>query len=143
MTVAYRVLDNGLRARKNCVMLEPDSEKNVSVLIVDDDPDAVANLQALLTQLGYKTRGFVDPQEALQVANTSHFDAAVVDYRMPGINGLQLCQQLKQIAPHMSLALHSAYLPDDQEARCAPCAASLLAKPLDLEALISFVESAR
>ena len=124
-------------------MLESDSRKNVSVLIVDDDPDAVANLQTLLTQLGYQTRGFVDPQQALDVANSNHFDAAVVGCRMPGMNGLQLWQQLKEISPQMSVALHSAFLPDDQTACNAPCAAQLLAKPLDLEALISFVESAR
>ncbi len=124
-------------------MQDSTGNQNVNVLIVDDDPDAVANLQSLLSHFGYRTSGFVDPQQAIDEATSCRFDAAVLDYRMPGMNGIELCQELKAIDPQMSVALHSAFLPDDQVDGCTACKAQLLAKPLDLSALITFVENAR
>lgn len=118
-------------------MTNSDEKLRPRVLVVDDDPDAVENMRDLLSQIGCEAQSIVDPFEAEALARSIRFDAAVLDYRMPGMNGIELCQRLKSIQPELPIALHSAFLPDDSQWP----GTLYLAKPLELAALMSFVQS--
>jgi len=80
------------------------------VLIVDDEPVIRMDLRAMLESMGHTVVGEADNGEtALQLARTLKPDLAIVDIMMPGINGIELAQQLSQerLAPVLILTAYS------------------------------------
>ena len=77
----------------------------LSVLVVDDEPPAVAELAYLLSRdprVGtVRTAG--DGQEALRILKNSPVDALFLDIRMPGLDGLEIAELLNRFAepPHV------------------------------------------
>jgi len=67
----------------------------VTVLIVDDYPDAVEVLDLLLTASGYVVITAVDGREALHKAQTHLPDVAVLDLQMPGLSGTDVASALR------------------------------------------------
>jgi diguanylate cyclase (GGDEF)-like protein len=69
--------------------------KPVDILIVDDTPDNLRLLSAMLTNEGYHVRKALDGHMALTAVNTLQPDIILLDIMMPGLDGYQVCQQLK------------------------------------------------
>jgi two-component system catabolic regulation response regulator CreB/two-component system response regulator ChvI len=66
------------------------ASKVAHILIVDDEDDITELLQRTLMRIGYKVTSYVDPSKALEEFKPGHFDLALLDIRMPGINGFEL-----------------------------------------------------
>jgi DNA-binding NarL/FixJ family response regulator len=79
--------------------------------------------------------------EALALAKGA-FDVALIDFNMPGRDGLQLAADLKSHNPAMPLALVSANHQDEIVARAKAIGAAFLAKPLSEQSLNEFLEEA-
>jgi DNA-binding response OmpR family regulator len=80
-------------------------------MMVDDEPDMLLTYKSFLAAEGYNIEAFTDPQEALKhfaQVNPSYYDLAVMDIRMPGLNGLQLYYRLKAINPSIKVLFVSA-----------------------------------
>ena len=69
-------------------------------------------------------------------------DIALVDFNMPGIDGLELVAKIRQSHPTMPIALVSANLQDEIVARARELKAAFIAKPLTDEALGAFLSGA-
>ena len=69
-----------------------------SILVVDDEEIMREILDALLSQEGYDVRLAADAQQALDLARTMSFDAAIVDMMMPGMDGISTLDELKTAA---------------------------------------------
>jgi DNA-binding NtrC family response regulator len=67
------------------------------ILLVDDDPDIQDLLEAWLRPAGFETVAAWDGEQALTLLGESTFDLALVDYRMPKRDGLEV---LRHIAEH-------------------------------------------
>jgi YesN/AraC family two-component response regulator len=80
--------------------------------------------------------------EALALAKDGAFDVALVDFNMPGRDGLQLAADLKSYNPSMLLALVSANNQDEIVARAKTIGAAFLAKPLSEQSLNEFLQDA-
>lgn len=77
----------------------PQSEPtDAKVLIVDDDPIILAGLSALLTPWGLEVTTLSQPQQFWEVLTATSPDLVVLDLEMPIVNGLELCQVLRQDA---------------------------------------------
>jgi two-component system response regulator FixJ len=76
-------------------MTASDMEQS-NVYIVDDDDAVRDSLQILLDIAGYSVRGFASPRGFLDVAGSLDFGCVLVDLQMPGMDGLELKQQLNQ-----------------------------------------------
>jgi len=68
------------------------------VLIADDDPSIRRIVQMVLSHHGLKVILAEDGEDAFQKAITEKPDAALLDIRMPKMNGLELCSKLKATA---------------------------------------------
>lgn len=68
------------------------------VLIVDDDPLILTGLSALLTPWGLEVTTLSEPQQFWEVLITTFPDLVVLDLEMPIVNGLELCQVVRQDA---------------------------------------------
>src|SRR5688572_3969007 len=68
----------------------------ISVLVVDDEPDSCANLSDILTDLGYDVDVAYDGPAALDLVGRKSYDLALLDLKMPGMDGLELYRRIKQ-----------------------------------------------
>lgn len=66
-----------------------------NLLIVDDEPDNIRVLSALLSQQGYSVRKALNAQMAMIAIESLKPDVILLDIRMPGVDGYELCRRLK------------------------------------------------
>lgn len=66
-----------------------------NILVVDDTPDNLRLLSAMLTQMGYEIRRVINGQTALKTAQAAPPDLILLDIMMPEMNGYEVCQHLK------------------------------------------------
>jgi len=79
----------------------------MKVLIIDDDPDIRDVLKITLTQEGYDVIEASDGQEGLKFAQTKSPDLVIVDFKMPKMDGKQVCRRLKKdiLLSHMPIIM--------------------------------------
>lgn len=114
-----------------------------TILVVDDDADTCHNMADLFGDRGYAIETAHSGHSALAKAHQQPYDVALLDVRMPGMDGLTLCQHLKLLQPPMVAMLVTAYggRELDREARAAG-ARHVLLKPVDFPRLFALVENA-
>ncbi len=69
--------------------------QNITILIIDDQPENIKILTQILSQEGYKLRKAVNPEMALNFAVSHPPDLILLDILMSGMNGYEVCHQLK------------------------------------------------
>ncbi|MFO7717441.1 MAG: PAS domain S-box protein [Desulfohalobium sp.] len=79
------------------------------VLFVEDDEDQIATIPRVLEQLGYTVQAESDATQALDAFRQApeHFDVVITDFDMPEVNGLELAQQIRNLAPRTPVILVS------------------------------------
>jgi DNA-binding response OmpR family regulator len=65
------------------------------ILIIEDNPDIVANLYGFLEPKGHVLDSAANGYGGLALAAQNDYDAVVLDVMLPGLNGLELCQKLR------------------------------------------------
>jgi two-component system phosphate regulon response regulator PhoB len=68
---------------------------SVTILIVDDEPDIVRLLQVTLRPEGFRLLAAHDGETALQMARTERPSLLLMDWQMPGRDGLEVCRALR------------------------------------------------
>jgi two-component system, OmpR family, KDP operon response regulator KdpE len=74
----------------------PNSEAKKNILVVDDEAQITRVLKASLSSLGYGIRTAADGEEALQVIQEWSPELIITDLRMPNMNGLELCREVRK-----------------------------------------------
>jgi DNA-binding NtrC family response regulator len=72
------------------------------ILIVDDEPDSCDTLSRSLRCRGYRVDVAYDGPTALRLAEQNDYGLAVIDYHMPGMNGVDLFRHLREKRPNMT-----------------------------------------
>jgi YesN/AraC family two-component response regulator len=80
--------------------------------------------------------------EAISLVRETPFDIAVLDFNMPGRDGLQLAAEILALRPSTPLAIVSANHPAEIVAQAKGIGAEFLTKPLNEQALGAFLEGA-
>ena len=83
-------------------------DKVKKIMVVDDEDDLIFLLQTLLDQMGFKVSGFTDPLLALQAFKAGTYNLAILDIRLPGLDGFELCERLKGIDPSLKVCFFTA-----------------------------------
>jgi CheY-like chemotaxis protein len=115
-----------------------------TILIVDDSKLARMAMVKAVRALrpGWVTAEAANSAEALSAVDTAAPDLAVVDFNMPGQDGLALAGELRARSPNMPLAVISANHQQEIISRARVVGASFLAKPLTEQALAEFLDAA-
>ncbi len=79
------------------------------VLIVDDEPNALRVLSAILQQEGYHVRESMGVDHALGLMHSEDIDAVITDLKMPDKDGFQLFNYVSQYHPHTPVLFLTAY----------------------------------
>ncbi len=77
-------------------MGRPARQAPLRVLVADDHEDSRLLIQTFLSLLGFLVRGVADGREALREAPLFHPDVVFLDIWMPGLNGVETCQRLRE-----------------------------------------------
>jgi DNA-binding response OmpR family regulator len=88
-----------------------------TLLVVDDNKGVLDFLILLLSKHGYKTIGANGGLECLEIVRRQPVDLIISDVMMPAMDGLQLCEELKLVAPQTPVILLTAR--DDMATRAA------------------------
>ena len=75
------------------------------ILCVDDNEQELSVLKFMLATNGYRVVSATSGQEAIAVFSGTPVDLVLADYAMPQMDGNQLVDRLKQIAPHVPMIL--------------------------------------
>lgn len=70
-----------------------------TIALVDDDQNILASLSAALEDEGYGVQTYSDSEEALRGLNERRVDLAILDIKMPRMDGMQLLEQLRKSNP--------------------------------------------
>ncbi len=65
------------------------------ILIVDDELSSLRTLSDMLTAEGYEVRGAPDGPTALMIVENKHPELVLLDVKMPGMDGFEVCRQIK------------------------------------------------
>jgi DNA-binding response OmpR family regulator len=113
---------------------------NRRILIVDDNADLAENLRELLELEGFDVCVFTSPTEALARQDELAFDAALLDIRMPGIDGIELCTKLTKSHPRATFVLMTAFTSEKRlEDAQSSGASAVLKKPLPIDQLLTLL----
>lgn len=80
------------------------------LLLVDDNPSGLAARKMVLAELGYEITTAPDAESAIELFCQSPFPLMVTDYKMPGKNGVELIQRIREIAPATRIVLISGFV---------------------------------
>lgn len=114
------------------------------LLIVDDEPSIVVSLEFLLRQAGYDYQVARDADEALRQINTYRPDLVLLDVMLPGKNGYEICQYIRQtpeIQDTKVILLTAKGRPSDMEKGIAVGANAYVTKPFAIKDLMQKVEA--
>jgi CheY-like chemotaxis protein len=77
------------------------------VLCIDDDPAILSYEKALLERSGYSVTTAASAEEGLGLVTTCNFDAVLLDYEMPSMNGCDVAFEIKRVRPELAVILLS------------------------------------
>jgi CheY-like chemotaxis protein len=117
-----------------------------TILIVDDEAGMRLTMQRILEGEGHRVFVAADGLTAVEIAAASPFDIGLIDYRMVGVDGGQVCADLRRLQPEAALYLVTAHVsPEAADAALASGASGILYKPVDVVGVLRLVgeEAAR
>ncbi len=114
-----------------------------SILVVDDEPIVLQSLGDWFRQDGYAVDTATNAKEALKLAAERHHDIALLDIKMPGIDGLELQERLTREVPDLSVIVMTAYASVESAVRALKAGAyDYITKPFDPDELSHLVRRA-
>jgi len=116
--------------------MSPAQSNGYRVLVVDDDQAVLSTYSRLLRRAGFDAVTESDPLKVLENGHLNGVDLLLLDYRMPGIDGLSLLAEIRRRDCRAPAILVSAYLNDDVKAQADMLGvAHRIEKPVDAHAL--------
>ena len=116
---------------------------DIKVLLIDDEQTLLEYLSKRLLREGFTVKATFSGEEAIEVATNDNFDVAVVDLKMPGIDGVETQKRLREIQPFLQCIVLTGHgsvetaLESGQED-----AFQYLLKPIDYEVLVKTIKDA-
>jgi two-component system nitrogen regulation response regulator GlnG len=110
-----------------------------SILIVDDNVELAENIAEVLGLAGYRTAVAASAEEALPKALESEVTFVVTDFRLPGIDGVELVSRVRHARDEVRFIVMSAHSDVLIQERATGAGATFLPKPLDLQRLTDLV----
>jgi DNA-binding NtrC family response regulator len=114
-----------------------------AILIVDDDVDTCRNLSDILTDLGYRVDTANDGPTALKLVQQRRYDVALLDLKMPGMDGLTLYREIKKLRAGTVAIIVTAYASRAVAEEAFTAGAwKIVPKPIDFPNLVGLVDEA-
>lgn len=116
------------------------AQREPSILVVDDERDIRENLRDILTDLGYAVDVAGDGPSALELVQAKHYDVALLDLRMPGMDGLELYRRIKELRAGTVAIIVTAYATAETTRDALEAGAwKIIAKPVDFQHVMTLI----
>jgi DNA-binding NtrC family response regulator len=80
------------------------------ILVVDNEEDQLDMMGSLLDRMGYQVALAQDSDTALNLISKDRFSLVITDLIMPGKDGMELCEQIKSVAPETAVYMFSGHV---------------------------------
>jgi DNA-binding NtrC family response regulator len=111
-----------------------------SILVVDDEEDTCRNLLDILTDLGYRVDIAYNGPSALELVRRNAYDVALLDLKMPGMDGLTLYREIKKLRADTVAIIVTAYATSATANEALTAGAwQVLPKPVDFPRMLGLV----
>jgi DNA-binding response OmpR family regulator len=112
----------------------------IKILVVDDEPEACDALKEFLSMKGYEVSTAQDGQTALRRLKKYKPQIVLLDVIMPGMNGIEVLQEIKKIDPKIGVIMVTVVTDEDQAKKTLELGAyDYITKPVDLNYLENVV----
>lgn len=114
------------------------------VLLVDDEQEFLEIMSERMKARGMEVVTAGSADQALSILEKQNFDAVVMDFQMPGMDGMAAIKAMKEKKPELQIILLSGYATVEKSKEAMEMGASdLLEKPADLEILTEKIKTAK
>ncbi|MFH1386385.1 MAG: response regulator [bacterium] len=115
--------------------------ENVRIIVIDDEPSVLESFKMILKIKDYEVSTFPDGPSALAGLEKDKFDIAFIDYKLPGMDGLEVLKKLKETDPSIEAIIVTAYATESSHANAITLGAlEYLRKPFLMEEIYELVE---
>jgi DNA-binding response OmpR family regulator len=125
-------------------MTQPGDEERARILVVDDEPQNLELMEAILQDAGYAVLSASGGEEALVLANAKRPDLIILDLMMPGLSGFEVCARVKtdpQTGGTPVLFVTALNQIADKERALAAGGDDFLTKPVQYAEMLARVEA--
>ena len=121
----------------------PDESKKIKLLIVDDEEDFLNSIAERLGMRDFDITTASEGNLAIKAAKKKEFDVAILDMKMPGMDGMELLRILKKKHKFLEVVILTGYGGIDSAVEATKLGAhSYLEKPYDFEKLLEVLQNA-
>jgi DNA-binding NtrC family response regulator len=115
----------------------------IKLLIVDDEEKFLESIAKRLEMRDFDVRTATRGEQAIEIAREEKFDLALLDLKMPGMDGKQVLEILKQEHKHIEVIILTGHGSVDSAVDCTKLGAfGYLPKPYELEKLLETLQQA-
>lgn len=115
--------------------------KTLSILVVEDAQTQRKLLRGFLQEEGYAVFEAENGESALEKVQRQYFDLLLVDYKMPGMDGITLLESVKKLNPEIDVLIMTAHGNTKTAIRALKAGAvDYLSKPIELEELLLMIQ---
>lgn len=146
-----QVARDAATGRRNGVDGEPEEDpeeegvdhRKIRLLLVDDEEELLGSLSRVLMRRGMSVETAANGAQALEVLRKKPFDIAVLDMKMPGMDGLELLQQIQSTFPRVQVIILTGHPTlSSMLSGIKQGAFDYLLKPVDPNALVERIRKA-
>lgn len=120
-----------------------DKEKQIGLLIVDDDEKFLATIAERLGLKDFDVTTATEGKQAIKAAKKGAFDVAILDLKMPGMDGMELLQTLKKKHKFLEVIILTGFASIDSAVEATKLGAfGYLEKPYDFDKLLGVLKDA-
>ena len=124
-------------------MSSPANPPKGNILIVDDDPVVRDSLGKWFISEGFRVETAPSARHALEAVQHDQYDAALLDIKMPGMDGMALQEKLREIDPDMPLIIMTGYASVETAVQALKHGAyDYITKPFDPDELVHLIRNA-
>jgi DNA-binding NtrC family response regulator len=85
------------------------SPQKTSILVLDDEPEILAEINEFLTSRNIRVREASTPGEAFRILTKEHVDIAILDIRLPEMSGLEVLKEIRRLYPGIQVIMMSGH----------------------------------
>lgn len=115
--------------------------ENVRIMVVDDERGVRESFEMILKIKDYEVKTFEDGESAISSLKKDMYELAFVDYKLPGMDGIEVLKKIKEIDPNIEVIIVTAYASESSHANAITLGAlEYLRKPFLMEEIYELVE---
>jgi len=138
---AYTIIYKPFDIDRIIALIEKLLQGKVLILVVDAQFSDRETLKGILEDKGYRVATARDGAEAIEMVKSRHYDIIFLEVRLPGMDGVETFEQVKEIDPQATVIMMTGYTEEDLVKRAITQAAyTCIYKPFDIEKVIALVE---